>query len=376
MPCGAGPYDPKQLHQMCGCGAPLLARYDLTAAKRWPKTSLAGREASMWRYREILPLVDSDAPITLGEGWTPLLRARRLGKTLGLERVFLKDESANPTSSIKARGLAAAVTRAVHAGARSLAIATPGAAGPAVSAYASRSGLDARITMPKKARLAFLRECEMSGSVVTTVEGELVDPPDPGKPNGRYHVGPFREPYRLEGEKTVGYELAEQLGWQLPDWIACPVGAGLGAVSLWKAFAEMAALGWIDPVRRPHLIFAQAAGCAPLVRAYGSNAEKASPWQNPLTVADGLRVTESAGDFLALRALRESNGVPLSVGDSEMIAGVKECAQFEGVSAAPETGAAIHAVRVLASEGKIKPRDTVVIINTGSATKYLELFAG
>jgi len=383
VPCGAGPYDPRKLHQRCTCGAPLLARYDLTAAKRWPKSALAGREASMWRYREILPLVSSekgvDAPITLGEGWTPLLRVRRLGKALGLDRVFIKDESLNPTGSMKARGLAAAVTRALHMGLRVLAMPTSGPAGPAVSAYASRAGLDARVFVPGDARTSFIRDCELSGAVVTKVDGDLSEAATAALEKSRshswYHLGPFHEPYRIEGEKTMGYELAEQFGWQLPDWVCYPAGAGLGVVALWKAFAEMASLGWIDPVRRPHLVIAQAAGCAPLVRAHGSGVDKATRWENPQTIADGLRVPDTLGDTLALRAVRESNGVPVSVGDAEIVAAMKEAGQFEGLSASPESGAAIHAIRVLAGEGRIRPHDTVVIFNTASGTRYHELFA-
>lgn len=383
VPCGAGPYDPRHAHHICTCGAPLLARYDLTAAKRWPKSSLAGRDASMWRYREILPLIEGDkgvdAPVTLGEGWTPLLRARRLGKALGLDRLYIKDESANPTSAVSARGLSAAATRALHLGARVLTIATSGPAGPAVAAYASRAGLDARIFMPKDARTTFVRDAELAGAVVSLIDGTMSEvstqAAERAASHGWYHLSPFREPYRLEGEKTMGYEIAEQLGWQLPDWICYPVGAGIGMVGIWKAFSEMAALGWIDPVRRPHLVMAQAAGCAPLVRALGSGSDKAAPWQNGQTIADGLRVPETLGDALALRAVRESGGTAVAVGDAEMVAAMKECGQFEGVSASPESGAAIHALRVLANEGRIKPHDTVVVVNTAGATRYLDVLA-
>ncbi len=381
-PCGAGPYDPRQHHRACAsCGAPLLARYDLTAAKRWPKSSLAGREASMWRYREILPLLEGergvDTPVSLGEGWTPLLRARRLGKALGLERVYVKDESANPTNSVKARGISAAVTRALHLGCRVITAPAAGNVAPAAAAYASRGGLDARLFLPRGSRLPFVRESELAGAVVTVVDGSLRDAAtlahDRSATNGWYDVASWQEPYRLEGEKTMGYELAEQLGWQLPDWIVYPVGDGTGLVGIWKAFAEMAALGWIDPIRRPHLVCVQAAGCAPIVRAFGSGADKAAAWQNAHTIADDLRVPETIGDALVLRALRESGGAAVSVGDVEMIAAMKEFGQYEGISAAPDSGAALHAARVLTSDGRIKPHDTVVIVNTASATKYLDL---
>lgn len=384
VPCGAGPFDPRQRHQTCTCGAPLLARYDLTAARRWPKSSLAGRDTSLWRYQEILPLFESDngvdPPVSLGEGWTPLLRTRRLGKALGLDRLYVKDESANPTGTVRARGMATAATRALHLGARVLTMATAGSGAPAMAAYASRGGLDARVFMPRDARRPFVKECELAGAVVTLVDGPatsaVAHASDRVATSGWYHVTAFHEPYRLEGEKTLGYELAEQCGWQLPDWIGCPVGEGTAVVGLWKAFAEMAALGWIDPVRRPRLVCVQAAGCAPLVRAFGAGAEKAVAWDRPQTIADDLRIPDTSGDALALRAIRESGGVATAVGDAEMIAGVKECGQTEGLSASPGTGAVVHALRVLASEGQIKPQEIVVVLNTGSATRYLDVLAG
>lgn len=381
VPCGAGPFDPRQRHQVCNCGAPLLARYDLTAATRWPKTALAGRDASLWRYQEILPLLESergvDAPVTLGEGWTPLVRARRLGKALGLDRLYVKDESLNPTGSVKARGMATAATRAFHLGVQGLTMATAGSGAPAMAAYAARAGLEASVFIPKDSRRAFAKQCELSGATVTLVDGQAHDAAtqasDLASASGSYHVSGFREPYRLEGEKTLGYEIAEQLGWQLPDWIGCAVGEGTAVVALWKAFAEMSALGWIDPVRRPHLVCVQAAGCAPLVRAFGAGAEKAVTWNRPQTVADDLRISETLGDTLTLRAVRESAGVLTAAGDAEMIAGMRECGRIEGLSAAPETGGVVHAVRVLTSEGRIKPQDTVVIVNSGTALRYLDL---
>jgi threonine synthase len=381
VPCGVGPYDPRQVHHLCSCGAPLFARYDLTAARRWSRDSLAGREASMWRYRELMPLLESgkglDQPVTLGEGWTPLLRARRLGKSLGLERVFVKDESLNPTNSFKARGMSAAVTRALHLGARTLSVPTAGNAGCALAAYASRAHLDAKIFMPRDVKLPFIRECELFGASVTLVDGLITDAgrvaAEHGQGKGWYDVSTLKEPYRIEGKKTMGYEVAEQLGWVLPDWIIYPTGGGTGMIGMWKAFAEMSALGWVDPVRRPHMVTVQAAGCAPIVRAFGAGAEKAAPWENAHTIADGLRVPKAIGDFLVLRAVRESTGAAVAVGDAEMIAGMRDLGSYEGVSAAPEGGAALHAVRVLVNEGRIKPHDTVVIFNTGGALKYLDV---
>jgi threonine synthase len=380
VPCGGGPFDPRQRHQLCACGAPLFARYDLTSAKRWSPSTLAAREATLWRYREILPLLESDSgldqPVSLGEGWTPLLRARALGRAVGIERAYVKDDSRNPAASVKARGIATAATRALHLGARVLTIAATGSGGPALAAYAARAGLDARVFMPKDARRTYVKESEFAGAAVTLTSGSLREAAahaaDRAESAGWYDMTAFREPYRVEGEKTLGYEIAEQLGWQLPDWIACPLGEGTTVVALWKAFAEMAALGWIDPVHRPHLLCIQAAGCAPLVRAFGSGAERALPWDAPQTVADDVRVPETIGDVLALRAIRESSGVAMAVGDAEMLAVLKECAQAEGLSLSPETGGVVHALRVLASEGRIKSRDTVVVLNTGTALRYLD----
>lgn len=380
IPCAAGPYDPRLFQARCSCGAPLIARYDLTAAKRWPKTSLAGREASMWRYREILPLLQSnkgpDVPVTLGEGWTPLLRTRRLTRTIGVDGLYVKDESSNPTNTMKARGMSTLATRALHLGLRVLSSASSGHATPAVAAYASRAGLDAKVFVPKDIRQPILRQCRLTGADITRVDGGPGDAARAAAQRRGAHIWadatPFAEPYRLEGEKTLGYEIAEQLEWQVPDWIVCPVGSGSSLIAIWKAFGEMAALGWIDPVKRPHMVAVQAAGCAPLVRAFASGASKALPWEGPQTVADGLRVAETAGDFLVLRALRDSAGAAVSVGDTEMIAGMKEFAQLEGVSASPEGGAALHAVRVLTSQGRIKPHEVVVILNTGGALTYLD----
>jgi threonine synthase len=382
VPCGAGPSDPRHLHHVCTCGAPLFARYDLTGAKKWPKTSLAGREASMWRYREILPLLESDKgidqPVTLGEGWTPLLRARRLGRALGLDRLFVKDESTNPTGSVKARAMSAAVTRAVHLGTRVLALGSDTTIVPVAAAYAARAALDARVYAPRATRPALIREAELAGADITHVDGSLADAARTATSEATKgswtDVSALRSPYLVEGDKTIGYELAEQLGWQVPDWIVCAVGHGTTVIGMWKAFSEMAALGWIDPVRRPHLASAQAAGCAPIVRAFAAGEDKAAAWDDPHTTADGLRVAESAGDFLVLRALRESGGAALGVGDAEMLAGMKDFASFEGISAAPESGAALHALRVLANEGRVKPHETVVVINGAGGLRSLDLF--
>jgi threonine synthase len=381
VPCGAGPYDPRQIHHLCSCGAPLLARYDLTAARKLSKNSFAGRDGSMWRYAELMPLMsrggERESPVSLGEGWTPLIRTRRLGNALGLDRLYVKDESLNPTNSFKARGLSAAVTRAFYLGAKVLSIPTAGNAGNAMAAYAARASLGAQVFMPKDVKTPFIRECEIYGAEVTLVDGLITDAgriaAERGKPLGWYDVSTLKEPYRIEGKKTMGYEIAEQLDWTLPDWILYPTGGGTGMVGMWKAFAEMAALGWIDAVRRPQMVTVQAAGCAPIVRAFAAGTEKAAPWENAQTIADGLRVPRAIGDFLVLRALRESHGAAIAVGDAEMVAGMKDLGRLEGISAAPEGGAALQALRVLVGEGRIKPHHSVVLFNTGGALKYLDV---
>ena len=266
----------------------------------------------MWRYRELMPLFEGEAPVTLGEGWTPLPHATRLGAAVGLSQLYIKDESLNPTNSFKARGLSAAVTRAHHLGATVLSIPTAGNAGNAMAAYAALAGITAKVFMPKDVKTPFIRECELYGADVTLVDGLITDAgriaAETGKPLGWYDVSTLKEPYRIEGKKSMGYELAEQFNWVLPDWIIYPTGGGTGMVGMWKAFAEMSALGWIDPVKRPKMVTVQAAGCAPIIKAYDEGAERSVLWPDAHTAADGLRVPKAIGDFLVLRAVRESGG--------------------------------------------------------------------
>jgi len=379
VPCGAPPRDPREVAHLCTCGAPLLARYDLNAAKGWTRESLAAREPSMWRYRELMPLLGHEEPVTLGEGWTPLIHAERLGGTLGLPHLFVKDESLNPTNSFKARGLSAAVTRAFHLGATALSIPTAGNAGNAMAAYASRAGLDAHVFMPRDVKTPFIRECELYGAAVTLVDGLITDAgkmaAELGKTRGWYDVSTLKEPYRIEGKKTMGYEVAEQMNWVLPDWIIYPTGGGTGMVGMWKAFDEMSALGWIDPVKRPAMVTVQASGCAPIIRAFDEGAEKSMMWEGAHTVADGLRVPKAIGDFLVLRAVRDSGGAAVAVDDADMVAGMRDLGALEGISAAPEGGAALHALRLLLHAGRIQSHHTVVLFNTGGALKYLDVLA-
>jgi threonine synthase len=378
VPCGAGPFSARDNHHLCpNCQLPLLARYDLTAAKSWSKSTLVGRVPSMWRYAEMMPLFPGESPVTLGEGFTPLFHASRLGAEIGLPGLYVKDESLNPTQSFKARGQSAAVTRAKALGAKVLSVPSAGNAANAMAAYAAAAGIPAKVFMPKDVKTPFIKESELYGAEVTLVDGLITDAgriaAERGGPLGWYDVSTLKEPYRVEGKKTMGYEIAEQLGWTYPDWIIYPTGGGTGMVGMWKAFEEMEAIGWMTPSRRPRMVTVQAAGCAPIVRAFIEGTEKAPMWENAHTVADGLRVPKAVGDFLVLRAIRESGGTAVSVSDSDMVAGMRDLGRFEGISAAPESGAALHAIRQLLANGTIRSGERVVLFNTGGALKYLDV---
>ena len=377
VPCGAPPRDPRESHHLCTCGMPLVARYDLVAARSWRRESLAGRAPNMWRYRELMPLVAGEEPVTLGEGFTPLVHATRLGRNLGLSGLYIKDESLNPTNSFKARGLSAAVTRARTVGAKTLSVPSAGNAANAMAAYAACAGLEAKVFMPKDVKVPFIRECELYGAEVTLVDGLITDAgraaAERGGPLGWYDVSTLKEPYRIEGKKTMGYELAEQLEWRWPDWIIYPTGGGTGIVGMWKAFEEIETLGWVPRGRRPRMVSVQAETCAPIIRAFEQGAERAEMWQNARTCADGLRVPKAIGDFLILRAIRESGGTAVAVSDADMVRDMKAIGAAEGVSAAPEGGATLAALRKLQADGLVKPDDVVVLFNTGGALKYLDV---
>ena len=376
--CGEAPRDPGAPQHLCGCGAPLLARYDLESlARTWSRDALRGREPTLWRYREVLPIAPGRAPVSLGEGFTPLVRAARLGRELGMRSLYVKDESLNPTNSFKARGMTVAVTRARDLGARTLAVPSAGNAANALAAYAAAAGLAARVFMPRDVKQPFVRECELYGAEVTLVDGLINDAgrvaAERGAEAGWYNVSTLKEPYRVEGKKTMAYELAEQLGWRWPDWLVYPTGGGTGIVGMWKAFEELERLGWMPAGRRPRLVSVQAAGCAPIVRAFETGEERADLWPAARTVADGLRVPGAIGDFLILRALRESRGAAVAVEDDEMIAAMRDIGRLEGISAAPEGGATLCALRTLLRRGVVDPDASVVLFNTGGALKYLEL---
>ncbi len=330
----------------------------------------------MWRYRELMPIFDGETPVSLGEGFTPLIHARRLGASIGLDALFIKDESLNPTNSFKARGQSTAVTRARALGARTLSVPSAGNAGDALAAYAAAAGLEAQVFLPRDAKAPFVDECRLYGANVTLVDGLISDAgrvaAERGAKLGWYDVSTLKEPYRVEGKKTMAFELAEQMKWEWPDWIVYPTGGGTGLVGMWKAFGEIEAIGWVPAGRRPRMVSVQAEGCAPIVRAFGQGAERAAVWEGAATIADGLRVPGAIGDFLMLRALRESGGTAVSVSDASMIQGMLTIGKHEGVSAAPEGGAALAAIQHLVQRGAIKRHERVVLFNTGGALKYMD----
>lgn len=377
--CGAT-YPANQLMNLCpACSKPLLARYDLQkAAQTLTKDALKSRPASLWRYEEVLPVQRQDAMIALGEGWTPLHWAARLGEKLGCRNTLIKDESLNPTGSFKARGLCVAVSRAFELGAKELAIPSAGNAAGAMSAYAAAVGLPAHVFMPKDVPPMFQVECKELGATVTLVDGLINDcgvkVREGAAKYGWFDVSTLKEPYRIEGKKTMGYELAEQLNWTLPDVIIYPTGGGTGLVGMWKAFAEMETMGLIGS-KRPRMVTVQSTGCAPMVRAFQQEDEFAELWQGAKTVADGLRVPVAVGDFLILRALRESQGTAIAVTDEEMLSYAKVMGQHTGIFPAPEGAACLAAQVRLLEMGWIKPDESVVLFNTGSGLKYAHLWA-
>ncbi|MCX6579636.1 MAG: threonine synthase [Candidatus Aminicenantes bacterium] len=360
------------------CGKPLLARYDLEAVKGAVNPGIISRrEPNMWRYQELLPVSDPANILTLGEGFTPLHHARRFGKELGFANLYIKDEGLNPTGSFKARGLSAAISRAKELGITSVSIPTAGNAGGALSAYAALGGMEAHVFMPRDVPKPFINECRVLGASVTLIEGLITDcgkaAAEGVKKYGRFDVSTLKEPYRIEGKKTMGLELAEQMNWTLPDVIIYPTGGGTGLVGMWKAFEEMEKLGWIDS-KRPRMVTVQAAGCAPMVRAFREGKDFAEMWQNARTIADGLRVPAAVGDFLILRALRESNGAAVAVPDEEIMETSYLLGRTEGIFAAPEGAAALTGFIHLFRQGWITAGETVVLFNTGSGHKYSHLW--
>ena len=369
-------YPPDRVWNLCECGAPLFARYDLErAAKEMRPGHLALRAPNQWRYREVLPVDDPADRISLGEGFTPLLPAPRLGERMGLPRLFVKDESGNPTGSFKARGLAMAVSMAKALGATEVCLPSAGNAGSALAAYAARGGLKAHVFVPRDIARVFLMETESYGAHVETVDGLITDAgricAAQAKEHGWYECATLKEPYRVEGKKTMGYELAEQMGWKLPDAILYPTGGGTGLIGMWKAFEELEQMGFIPP-GRPRMYAVQAEGCAPIVKAFSEGKEEAPMWEGATTLAHGLRVPKAIGDFLMLKAMRASHGAGIAVSELEIVQGVKEGAAAEGLFMAPEGGACVAALRKLKASGHLSADDTVVVFNTGTGYKYVE----
>ena len=359
-------------------GGILYARYDLPKVKRaFSAARLAGRAPTMWRYDAVLPEAN---PVSLGEGFTPMLPSREF------PNVYIKDEGLNPTGSFKARGLAACVTMARHFGLKKLAIPSAGNAAGALAAYAANAGLEAHIFMPKDVPMANRIECDYYGAHVTLVDGLISDcakkvaelkASESWKKEGWFDVSTTKEPYRVEGKKTMGYEVAEQLGWRMPQGIIYPTGGGVGLLGMWKAFEEMEALGWISSEKsgseRPKMIVVQAAGCAPIVKAWGEGKQSAEMWTNASTLASGLRVPKPYGDYLILDILKKSKGTAVSATDGEIVQATRDWARTEGIFAAPEGAACLVAYRKLRATGFFKPEDTVVLFNTGSGLKYLDV---
>jgi len=373
-----------RLQNLCTkCQKPLFAIIDLAAIGRLDcfkqssfRETLRSREKSLWRYRELLPLPADVEPVSLGEGGTPLLPANKFTGDVDL---WIKDESLNPTQSFKARGMSVAVSMAKHLGAKKLAVPSAGNAGGALAAYAARAGIEAHIFMPRDTPRANIIECRELGANVTLIDGLITDCGAEiarrKEKEGWFDMSTLKEPYRIEGKKTLGYELAEQLNWKLPDAILYPTGGGTGLIGMWKAFDEMEALGWIDK-KRPRMFSVQASGCAPIVRAFEAGEKFAAEFPHAHTIASGLRVPKAIGDFLMLKILRDSNGGAIAVDDEEMLSTTREVGSKEGLFVAPEGAACFAALKPLRSAGKIDNGERVVIFNTSSAIKYLNVFQG
>jgi len=366
-------YDASKEQHLCTCGKPLLARYDLRhAASTLNLEALKSRPRTMWRYAEVLP---NDPPVSLGEGMTPLVHAKRLGESMGLENLYVKDEGLNPTGSFKARGMTAAVTRAKRLGVRALAAPTAGNAGGALAAYAAAAGIPAVIVMPADTPSANVMECQAFGAKVVKLNGLISDcgkyVAEHKDREGWYDVSTLKEPYRVEGKKTMGYELWEQFGGKLPNVVFYPTGGGVGLIGMCKAFDEMQEMGWIGS-ERPRMVAVQAEGCAPIVKAWEAYQNSAQFFPNAATIASGLRVPGPLGDQLILSMLRQTKGTAITVTDDEMLHAGRELASKEGILAAPEGAATVIAARKLATSGWIKPHETVVLFNTGTGYKYSE----
>lgn len=359
------------------CGKVLYPRYDLKGASAaLSRDSLRDRAPNMWRYFEVMPVRDEANVVTLGEGFTPIFKAERLGGDIGCAALYIKDEGINPTGSFKARGLGAAVSKAKELGITRLTMPSAGNAAGAMTAYAAKAGMEAYVFMPKDAPEANRVEVEISGANLELVDGFITDAGrisgERAEELGLFDVSTLREPYRVEGKKTMGYEIAEQMDWTLPEVILYPTGGGTGIVGMWKAFAEMEEMGWIGS-ERPKMFAIQSEGCAPIVRAFNEGTEFAEPWENPDTLAAGIRVPAAIGDYLILQALRESGGGAITVSETEILSDMRAVASLEGMFVCPEGAALSAALRKLLADGTISPDESILLLNTGSGLKYLDM---
>jgi threonine synthase len=372
-------YDAEELQSVCATdGKPLYPRYDLErVGASVTKEEVARRAPTLWRYREFLPVREEKNIVSLGEGFTPLLRVERLGAALGLKHVWVKDESQIPTGSFKARGMSVAVSRAREFGVKRVAVPSAGNAGGALAVYAARAGMEAYVFMPRDVPKANQVEVQAAGARGFLVEGLITDCGAMVREGmaamGWFDMSTLKEPYRVEGKKTMGLELAEQFGWELPDVVVYPTGGGTGLVGMWKAFEELEHIGWVG-ARRPRMVCVQAEHCAPIVKAHQEGKEEAVTWKEAATVAAGIRVPAAVGDFIMLRVLRESNGTAVAVSDEELLDGVRLLARTEGLFACPEGGATVAGLRRLVEQGMVGEDERVVLFNTGSGFKYLEAF--
>lgn len=371
-------YERGKLYNLCECGKPLMVAYDLDrASQTLTRESIAGRRADLWRYREVLPVEAEENLLSLGEGMTPLIKAEGLGKSLDMTELYIKDESLNPTGSFKARGMALAISMARELGVKKVAVPSAGNAAGALAAYAAKAGIEAFIFMPRDTPLANIIECRQTGANVSLIDGLITDcgriVSERKDAEGWFDVSTLKEPYRVEGKKTMGYELAEQLDFQLPDVILYPTGGGTGLIGMWKAFDEMERMGWIGS-HRPRMVTVQAEGCAPIVRAFEAGATSGAQIENAYTVASGLRVPRAIGDFIMLDILHKSGGSAVAVTDRQLIDAVKEIGSAEGIFAAPEGAACLPALKRLLDSGEVRRDERVVLFNTGAGVKYLDLF--
>jgi len=375
--CGTR-YSTREIHTFCpDCQAPLITRYDLAAARQHlDREAVRARPRGMWRWSELLPVDDPANQVNLGEGDTPTLPLPRLGSELGLTRLFLKDESFNPTGTFKARGLAAAISKAKELGIQKVIIPTAGNAGGAMAAYAARAGIQAHIFMPKDTPRANIEESRMAGAEVVLVDGLINEAAGmsgiKALAEGWFDLSTFKEPYRLEGKKVMGYEIAEFFEWELPDVIIYPTGGGTGLIGIWKAIAELAELGWLKTEKRPRMVVVQADGCAPVVKAFQAGADFCDFWIDAHTQASGLRVPKSFADRIILATLRESHGTAVAVSDEAIYQSQHELATREGFFVAPEGAATLAALKQLIQQKWVAPEERILLLNTGSGLKYLD----